>query len=829
MERLAFRLPGLYPTLAIIVALAAALWPEPALALDHCGQVSSNETWSRDDSPHVVCSAGVTVRNSVLTIEPGASVRLEADANLIVSSGSQLVAVGTQEAGINFFGATNRSEPGFWGQIRFEAGSLPSQLQLARITGGGKGGVPMVDVRGMGTEIAAIILRQSEGLALAFAADAIGPSLDAIGQVTRKEDRCPLLQMSQVGDARIGVYTHQSMDITGDATWHDFCTPYIATVPFDVESEDKTLTIAGLNMPTLTLGPGTTIEFDGDSGLVSGLDEENPGGLFLNGSPIDMVVLTGATKEAGSWNGLTLTPFVSFDNSLFNARVEYGGRGDRAMIEVFDPAGSAIGLEMRHALGYPLAVVAPAVSSMVVGLSNGRGEDPPAIAENGVDRMLVLAKDIEVDVKSGAIWSDIGVPYEIDGDVIVAGKEAITFKLEAGVHLAFVEGAGMQIGHPEHGKAIIRVEGSSGSNQVRLTSLAGTPGSWRGLTISDEVERAELDWLLLENGGSDGPMLMWGNVPGIILHSTFRGALGYPVSVPIEFGTVVLSEELNLDIGARNTLEGNGTDRFLVRANEQFFPLTATWADPGAPVEFDDDVTIASGSVPLIEIHGGLTLALRPGKQLRFGIDAERRAAIRLRTGQAGPALNIIGTDPNAGHGGVVLAEGSTLESDGAGLALSGAAPDAPNLLVSGARARAVLAGLEASGEGGVGIGVRVVEGGSLQASAPRLTGLRIGAHAASGGNLILERGWIHDNSEYGVLNEDPTLCATASLIWWGDPRGPRDESAVDDDCMGAVENASSGNRVSNDVSWTGFAMDDQLSGSGFVVVSSVFLPWSNR
>jgi hypothetical protein len=79
------------------------------------------------------------------------------------------------------------------------------------------------------------------------------------------------------------------------------------------------------------------------------------------------------------------------------------------------------------------------------------------------------------------------------------------------------------------------------------------------------------------------------------------------------------------------------------------------------------------------------------------------------------------------------------------------------------------------------------------------------------------------------VLNEDPTLCTAASRIWWGDPRGPRDESAAEDGCMGAVDNASSGNRVSNDVSWTGYAEDAELGGSGFVVVSTVFLPWGNR
>ncbi len=824
MARMARILP-----LAAALAVAAALVPHPALALDHCGQVTSNETWSRDDSPHVVCSEGVSVRNSVLTIEPGSNIRFAADANLFIESGSQLVSVGTPEASISFFGATNQSEPGFWGQIRFNEGSLPSRLVLSRVIGGGKGGVPMVDVRGMGTEMSGLLLRQSEGHALGFAAASLGPSLDGIGQVTRKEDRCPQLAMSQVGDTRIALYVHEPMDVRSDATWHDFCTPYRITTPHDIDSADKTLTIAGPNQPTLTVGPGVTLEFEGDSGLVTGVDADNPGGLFLNGSPIDMARLTAANQEAGGWNGITLSPYVSFDNSMFNARVEYGGRGDRPMIHVLDPFASAIGLEMRHALGYPLAVVAPAVSSMVTGLSPGSQNDPPAIAENGIDRMLVLAADIEVDVTSGAIWSDIGVPYEIDGDVIVAGKEQpITFKLEAGVHLAFAEGAGLEIGHPEHGKAILFAEGASGTGQVRLTSLAGTPGAWRGLTISDEAENAILDWVILEYGGSDGPMLKWGNAAGVILHSTFRGALGYPLSVPIEFATVILSEEMLLDLGSRNTLENNGIDHFLVRANEQYFARTTTWADPGGPVEFDNDVTIAARNVPLVEIHGGLRLVLRPGKQLRLGIDADSRAAIRLRHGDAGDNVTISAADPTAGHGGIVLSDGSTLESDGAGLAISGAAPEAPHLLVRGERARARLQALVVAGADGAGIGASVVDGASLHASAPRLTGLRIGAHSASGAELVLERGWIHGNSEYGVQNEDPDTCQTASLIWWGAQGGPQDASGADDGCMG-IANQGGGDRVSDDVNWSGFAVDELLGGAGFVPVAWIHLPWGTR
>ena len=79
------------------LATVAALAPRPALALDHCGQVTTNQTWSSADNPHDICAEGVSIRNSTLRVLPGALVRFHEGANLVIESGAGMVAVGDAE------------------------------------------------------------------------------------------------------------------------------------------------------------------------------------------------------------------------------------------------------------------------------------------------------------------------------------------------------------------------------------------------------------------------------------------------------------------------------------------------------------------------------------------------------------------------------------------------------------------------------------------------------------------------------------------------------------------------------------------------------------
>ncbi|MEO8083726.1 MAG: hypothetical protein ABI780_07895 [Ardenticatenales bacterium] len=837
------------------LACGAALAPHRALALDHCGQVTTNQAWSAADNPHDICSTGVSIRNSTLSIQPGAQVRFNDGADLVVQSGAALVAVGdAQNAPIRFFALQRTASPGFWGQIRFETGSLTSTIEAATIAGGGKDGKAMVEVRGTATDLYNVVFSQSAGAPLLFGANSLGPSTTRAGSITVREQRCSLLRFSQVGKSAIEVDATDPVDVTVDGTWANFCVPYLVK---------GTITIAGPAnyAPTLYLGPGALIKFDQDGGIVAGISAEQPGHLVTSGAvdELEHVVITGQRDEPGSWGGILISEFSNIDNSLINTDVKYGGAGGVPMIRVRDPRTYALDLTMRHALGYPLELPSNAVDSFLGGMIAGKYRQPP-IKDNGIDRALVLAKSIPLDVPRSAVWGDIGVPYEIDGDLTVAsdqGKEGppAEFRILPGAHLLFAPDAALRIGDPAGPRARFSV-GSPPSEplasraavaalgagalrpaddtadtavlqggDVVLGALNGAPGGWQGLVLADTTVEAQIEGVHFENGGKTGAMVQWGKVRGAITRSTFSGAAGYPISIPLSHMDAIMGADQQNAVN-RNHYENNGVNRILVQSNVELTQRQLTLADPGAGVEFDGDAILAGAAAPLIDMDAGLRFYLRPGKALRVG-DGARRANIRLNDSRGADTVSVMAAEDGKPHGGVFVDAGSSLrEADGASVKLMVTGGGAGEAFVSASGA-VDLAGLTLTGDAASAgaTGLLVKDGAEVSVSGPRFSKLAVGAKIVPTGRLILQKGWITECSQWGVLNEDAAHCNTAALIWWGDKDGPLDPSDAKDDCMN-VGNDTVGTKVSDDVDWAGYAIDEQLTPIGGIQGSKkAYLP----
>jgi len=800
--------------IGLALALAALAVPRAAAALDHCGDITRNETWSPFDNPHII-TCDVTVRNSTLTLQPGTFVQIAEGADLILATGAKLDARGTADTPINIVGATRNQTPGFWGQIRLEPGSLLSALNYAIVTGGGHDGVPMVDVRGEGLEMAFVNSRLSGDVPLAFAAATLGPSLAAAGGVS--VGRCEVIAFSSVGTEFIHVYADAEVDITQDADWSEFCMPYRVDGPLVIGSEES---------PTLTLNPGVELKFVEDGEIVAGIDADRPGQLNLNGSVDQRVVLAGLEEGPGSWGGVTLSEH-GFGSFLIHAMLRDGGRGGRAMLRVKDPGASSIEVFARGAEAYPIAIDAKAVGSF---FGEVVAPPEPLIAENGIDRVLVIADEEEPDVPSSATWGDIGVPYEVRGDLLVAGLErTATLSLQAGAELWFDGEETLTIGDPELGAGGFVVRASTARPAI-LRGAEEVPGSWGGLRLVEAPEAVVVEGLAVRHGGAGGDteaaMVEWGDVRGTVIHSTFEGAAGYPLRILLTRVSAVMGEE-QVEESQRNTFRDNGLDRILVEVDSRLTERSSKWPDPGAPVEFDDDVLVAATGVPLIEAYAGLRLLMRPGKTFGLGVDRDSRAVIRLLDSRVGDRVVFGAADEDgAGWDGLRVNESSILETRGDDvlLEIGGLAADGEGLRV--ADGRVVLDGLSIEGDGGEATGIHVTQGGEVEVTAPRLTGLAVGALASEGGRLVLQSGWIEGNAEYGVKNEDAALCQTANLIWWGSPDGPNDPSAAEDGCMDSA-NESDGDLVSDDIDWAGYAIDEDLTPVGGIVGRKkvVFLP----
>ena len=63
-------------------------------------------------------------------------------------------------------------------------------------------------------------------------------------------------------------------------------------------------------------------------------------------------------------------------------------------------------------------------------------------------------------------------------------------------------------------------------------------------------------------------------------------------------------------------------------------------------------------------------------------------------------------------------------------------------------------------------------------------------------------------NGEWGLRNDDPTLCLKTPLVYWGNALGPDDPSDAEDGCLNGGNANPDGDKVSDDVDWWPYAVD---------------------
>ncbi|MFN2114604.1 MAG: hypothetical protein ACK2T6_02745, partial [Anaerolineae bacterium] len=504
---------------AVPIALAGlALLAHPAAAqeVQHCGEVRSNETWSAGPT-HLVCSAGVTVRNSRLILAPGVDVLMDDGADLVIEDGSQLMSQGTEQANIRIRANARDDAPGSWGQIRFAPGALDGVMTYTRLQSGGKDGVPMFMSEGAVMQMDYVVFRKALDAPLALAASAIGPTFEVPGLVT--VGACDRVSITSNGADVIEVIGTADIDVTETASWHNFCAPYV------VRDE---VTVAGELDPLLILDIGVTIAFDEDGTIVAGVDESLPGELVANGSEGEPVILTGLVETPGSWGGITLGPYSGL-SSFINTIFKYGGRGGQPMLTVQSPDATALLMSFEDAAGYPLAIIPSAVSSFMSSLFD---IEEQVFKDNALQRVLVLS-DEDPRVTRNATWGDAGVPFEIAGSMIVSGSSIPKLTLDPGAELLFRAGSELRIGDDRTGPGEFVTRGTD-ERQVVLTATDQQPGSWIGLRVTDDASLATIDQTVISFGGASGePMVDWGRTTGDVTRVTFRGAVGYPLRLPL--------------------------------------------------------------------------------------------------------------------------------------------------------------------------------------------------------------------------------------------------------------------------------------------------------
>lgn len=803
--RIGWRVLGLALGLA---SVAGGLQPVAAQNNQHCGDVSRNETWGSQDAHFVNCT--VTIRNSKLIIAQGAQLFMAQGASIVVASGSTLEIAGNADANepVRILPNDRDVQPGYWGQIRFQTGSVNSFIRYAFIQGGGSDGQAMIEAEAP-VRLLRADLQKSGGPPIALQANVAGPSLDEAGQSVA--NRCGLLNLNPGSHGRDGIVIKagDEADIVDSQNWHDFCVPYLI---------DEDLWIGAPDGPTLTLTDGVVLRLGRQAELRAGIDADNPGQLEATGSPDRSVKISGIEETPGSWKGLTFSPFSeasSGDNSLYFTEVSFGGSPERAMVQVQGATLATLDARFMQAPGYPLELVPSAVGDVTEGLAPVAAT---AFQGNGVQRIKVLSAQVAPDLTENSTWKHPGVPLELDGDLSLRGQARdISLNLERGLQLLFASQAALTV---EAG-AYLRVDASR-SSPVRLLGLTPEAGSWRGLRLMDGAKGAELTGLDLGYGGAGGePMLDWGLAPGLLNSSTLHHAAGYPLAIAAPRLEAVSGEDQD-DPGLRNRYQNNGVERLLVRTRLPLDERLVSLTDPGLPLEAEGSLTIASPVNAVVKLAGGLDLRFRQGQGLLLA-GGDQRADLSFGPGRSGRPVTLGPLDAAAGWSGIKAGKGAAL--NGAGLQVQGPLSGGEALLDLD-QAAAELSELQLDGQQASAVGLRIGPGATLGLSRSKLQGCDTGILALAGASAVLERSTIAGNSDWGLRHLGSDHCLVAQLIYWGNPNGPTDPSEAHDGCLDRAY-AGGGDKVSDHVQWWRYAIDEQYTPAGGMGpgVRRIFLP----
>ncbi|MFC1610540.1 thrombospondin type 3 repeat-containing protein [Myxococcota bacterium] len=302
---------------------------------------------------------------------------------------------------------------------------------------------------------------------------------------------------------------------------------------------------------SLTILDGTAVRFRPDTGLYVGFFATN-GTLQIDGDPSGEGVLFTSTRYdpgPGDWKGLLLGAYLQDapgTPEISGLVLEYGGDtpgggGVRMLklstvVEVTDSTfRSNLGPGVRHGVfndggageavfhdcqfldnttnGLQVEGPSQLAAPFANNLMSGNGEyplvvPPPSVplldtsstyTGNQDDRISI---DHGLQVRSSAVWSDVGIPYRVRHNIHIRDLSGPTLTIDPGVELEFDDGVGLIAG-VGGGSGDLAVIGTSLS-PVILSSATGTaPGSWAGLCFAaNSTGNSELSHFQLRHAGS---------------------------------------------------------------------------------------------------------------------------------------------------------------------------------------------------------------------------------------------------------------------------------------------------------------------------------------
>jgi hypothetical protein len=454
---------------------------------------------------------------AILTVKPGVRIGFEQDARMTISPAGILIAdAPLDQYGIVFQGKENSL--GFWEGILVESGSPANMLRGVEIKNAGQGPLGSAVMIEDGGQIRLIknYIHSNRGIGLDVAVGGYFSEFisNKIENNTTAHVRVPanlvreISTINQIGPGVIQVIETRLNDGT-DHIWPTFDAQY------DILSD-----MVVYNKTSWVLSDGAHINMTENAGIRA-IQESRL--LFLGemGKP---VVIEGISKSKGYWKGIHVESSGSSQSNILYAEIRHAGSSP--VVAGNESATVNLGKQgwltvERSVLdkGKANGLVAKAEASILEFeqnlVSNHEGH-PIIVSTAQVEKLGYVTRfeanskpevviDTQFSVDFGlkeVIWKGFvqRVPYLVKGHsyhnlVIKSG-----LKLEAGVILKMMPGAGISVLPGNVGESYLKLAGIQGG-PVRIQGVDETPGSWHGIRISTTSQHNQFDYAEILHAG----------------------------------------------------------------------------------------------------------------------------------------------------------------------------------------------------------------------------------------------------------------------------------------------------------------------------------------
>jgi hypothetical protein len=436
------------------------------------------------------------------------------DTGFDVSEDRALVALGTADEPICFTGDV--AQRGSWDGLKLGrtegddsaldhvtieyAGSTKSDAEAAAIK-------IVSDSRVARFRLTNTTVRESEGYGLylvgsaeatAFSGNAF--TKNGLGPASVDSDVAGLLDAaSTYAGNDVDEVTVRTNRISKNATWAAI------DVPFRMAGALNVIVPWTIDAPnTLVFSEGGSIDVSGDTAA-----------LFAVGTADAPILFTGAEKERGYWESIQLGNSNNANNQLACVTLEYGGSTasdfDGACLKLTsDSHGVTLGMSdstIRECEGFGLYLSGGATTpgfARNTFTSNTLG--PASVGSEAVHQLDVSSTYTGNDVdhlrvrdqyvSSSVAWQDLGVPYELEGNMAV--NHAV-WTLAPGVTLLMPQGAWISAAGDDTGFHAV----GTVAKPITITGLVKTAGYWHSIIFDTSLNSGNaIEYATIEYGGS---------------------------------------------------------------------------------------------------------------------------------------------------------------------------------------------------------------------------------------------------------------------------------------------------------------------------------------